>query len=173
MTDPDVLISVGKIIGTHGIRGLLKIHSFSGNIESLQSSGAVTLKSPSGDLSEYEIESVSQHCGKFILSLTGFDEINQVLPFVGREICLLRSHFPEPEEDEYYWIDLIGLKVMTDDGVILGNISDIFEAGSSDIYVVRGDNKEYLIPAIADVIVNIDLKAGIVLIKPLQGLLDL
>ena len=56
---------------------------------------------------------------------------------------------PEPEDDEYYWCDLIGLQVVTADGVELGTLADIFETGSNDIYVVRKDRQEYLIPAIA------------------------
>jgi 16S rRNA processing protein RimM len=80
---------------------------------------------------------------------------------------------PEPEDGEYYWCDLIGLTVATVDGLELGTLREIFETGSSDIYVVRSAEREYLIPAIADVISRIDLKEGRMLITPLEGLLDL
>jgi len=173
MSDSDVLIPVGKIIGTHGIRGLLKVHSFSGNFESLQANHTITLKSQAGVLSNFELKSVVPHAGKLLIALAGLDEINLVQPYIGSEICLLRSQLPEPEEDEYYWCDLIGLKVVTPEGIELGTISDIFETGSSDIYVVRGSGREYLIPAIADVVSSVDLKEGRMLVTPLEGLLEL
>lgn len=173
MNDADELIPIGKVSSTHGIRGLLKFYSYSGNIESLQSAEAVLLKSKNGMLSEFTLKGVSAHAGGFIIGLDGFNDIDHVQPLVGSELFLKRSQLPEPAEDEYYWRDLIGLTVLTDQGVVLGPIADIFETGSSDIYVVRGDNKEYLIPAIADVVSVVDIPGKRMIITPLDGLLDL
>lgn len=173
MTDSETLIPLGKITGTHGIRGFLKFHSFSGAVDSLRVGVTVTLKSGEGTLSRLELASVLNHAGKFMISFSGLDDINQVKMLVGSEICLLRSQLPEPEEDEYYWCDLVGLRVATTGGRDLGVIEEIFEAGSSDIYVVRGKDREYMIPAIADVISSVDMKKGLMLVSPLEGLLDL
>lgn len=173
MTDQDELVPVGKIIGTHGIKGLLKVFSYSGNIHSLQSAKTVFLKGKDGTLCEYTVKGVSAHAGGFILCLDGFTDINQVLFMTGSELCLKLSQLPVPDEDEYYWRDLIGLTVHTDQGVELGTLVDIFETGSSDIYIVRGSSKEYLIPAIADVIAHIDIPGKKMIITPLDGLLDL
>ena len=174
MSDPDELITVGKISGTHGIKGQLKVYSYSGNLGSMSAARIVTLRSPDGaTLREFGIKGVKSHSSGFILSLKDFDDIDQVLPLVGCELCLKRSQLPEPEDDEYYWCDLIGLRVVTVDGVEVGMLADIFETGSNDIYVVRKDRKEYLIPAIAAVISNVDLAGGTMVITPLDGLLDL
>jgi len=173
MTDHEELVPVGKIIGTHGIKGLLKVYSYSGNIDSLQSAETVFLKGKNGALSEHGIKSIASHAGGFILGLDGFSDINQVLSMTGSELCLKESQLPVPDEGEYYWRDLIGLTVHTDQGVELGTLEDIFETGSSDIYVVRGISKEYLIPAIADVIASIDVPGKKMIITPLDGLLDL
>ena len=173
MNKQDELIPIGKISGTHGLRGHLKVFSYSGNIESLQHSGTVFLKGKSNLLQEFSITGVAAHAGGFILSLDSFNDINQVVPLVGSELCLKLSQLPETAEDEYYWRDLIGLSVVTDQGVELGNIIDIFETGSSDIYVVRSGDKEYLIPAIADVISQVDIPGNKMVITPLDGLLDL
>ena len=169
----DELIPVGKISGTHGIRGFLKLHSYSGNIESLQCSETVFLKGKDSVLRELVLKNVSAHAGGFIFALDGFTDIDQVQPFVGSEICLKRSGLPELAEDEYYWRDLIGLTVVTDQGVVLGRVADIFETGSNDIYVVKDNDREYLIPAIADVISEIDIPGKKIIISPLDGLLDL
>ncbi|MSN25565.1 MAG: 16S rRNA processing protein RimM [Geobacter sp.] len=173
MNDHDELIPVGKISSTHGIRGHLKVFSYSGNIESLQSSETVFLKMKDGLLKEFSIRGVSAHAGGFILTLDDFTDINQVLSLVGSELCLKRCQLPEPGEDEYYWRDLMGLTVFTDQGIHIGKIVDIFETGSSDIYVVRDDKKEYLIPAIAEVISKVDIPGNKMVITPLDGLLDL
>jgi 16S rRNA processing protein RimM len=173
MRDPEELITVGKIIGTHGIKGQMKLKSYSGNADSLSAVQSITLKSPAGTLQEFSIISFKANSGKFIIGLQDFDDINQVQPFLGSEICLKRGQLPGLEEDEYYWSDLIGLQVFTDDGTLLGTIADIFETGSSDIYVVRGEAREYLIPAIADVIKMVDPAGGKIVITPLDGLLDL
>ncbi len=173
MSDSEELISVGKIIGTHGIKGQLKLHSYSGNFESLRAARTAVLKTTDGMLRDVTIKSFNANSGKFIISLQGFDDIDQVKPLVGNELCLKRCHLPELSDDEYYWSDLIGLQVITDSGLQLGTIVDIFETGSSDIYVVRGENREYLIPAVGDVVKQVDLDSGKIIITPLEGLLDL
>lgn len=173
MTDSEALIPVGKLVAPHGIRGMLKLHSFSGSVESLRSCDRVILRSREGELSRFELKSPPPRSGKFLIGFKGVDSIEQAEPLVGSEVCLLRSQLPEPEEDEYYWCDLVGLKVATVDGRELGAIEEIFEAGSCDVYVVRDAGREYLIPAIASVISSIDLEEGRMLITPLEGLLDL
>jgi 16S rRNA processing protein RimM len=173
MRDLEELIPVGKIIGTHGIKGQLKLHSYSGNAESLGAARSITLKSATGTLQEFTVNGFKANSGRFIISLKGFDDINLVQPLLGNEVCLKRGQLPGLEDDEYYWSDLIGLKVLTDDGIQLGTIRDIFETGSSDIYVVQGENREYLIPAIGDVVKEVDLPGGKIVITPMDGLLDL
>jgi 16S rRNA processing protein RimM len=173
MRDPEELIPVGKIIGTHGIKGQMKLHSYSGNAESLAAARTVSLKSPAGTLRELAITSFKANSGRFIIGLQGFDDINLIQPLLGNEVCLKRAQLPQLEAGEYYWSDLIGLQVFTDEGTLLGKVSDIFETGSSDIYVVQGEGREYLIPAIADVIKAVDPAGGTIVITPLDGLLEL
>ena len=173
MRDSEELIPVGKIIGTHGIKGQMKLNSYSGNADSLSAVRNVTLRSPAGTLRELTLQSFNANSGKFIIGFKDFDDINLVETFLGNEICLKRGQLPGLEDDEYYWSDLIGLQVFTDDGTLLGKVADIFETGSSDIYVVKGEGREYLIPAIADVIKSVDPTGGKIIITPLDGLLDL
>jgi 16S rRNA processing protein RimM len=173
MRDSEKLIPVGKIIGTHGIKGQLKVHSYSGNFESLRAARSVLLRATDGSLQEFTLKNINANSGKFIISLQDFDDIDQVKPLVGNELCLKRGHLPKLTADEYYWNDLLGLQVVTDEGTLLGKVVDIFETGSSDIYVVRDEKREYLIPAIGDVVKQVDLESGQIVITPLEGLLDL
>ncbi len=168
------LIAVGRITGTHGIRGQLRMQSYSGNLESLKAVRQILLRQPDGGtLHEYDLQQATRHGGAVLLTLTGFDNINQVMGLVGNELCLRRDQLPPPEADEYYWHDLLGLTVVTDLGVTLGSITDILETGANDIYVVAGKDHEYLIPAVASVIAKIDLTARTMTVTPLEGLLEL
>ena len=116
-----------------------------------------------------------QHAGKILLTLEGYDSINEASHLIGTELLLQREQLPEPAADEYYWQDLIGLTVMTDNGELLGTLTEIMETGANDVYLVhnRQTGREYLLPAIASVIGNVDLQARQMTVTPLEGLLDL
>jgi 16S rRNA processing protein RimM len=90
---------------------------------------------------------------------------NALIEIVGADLPLLR-------ENEFYHVQIIGLTVITSEGREIGRVIGIMETGSNDVYIVRGQGKEYLIPAIRDVISNIDLAAGTITITPMEGLLD-
>lgn len=173
MPDSDTLIPVGKISGAHGVKGNFKVYSYSNNLESLRAARTLHVKGHNEEIREFRIKEVSGHAGKIILGLHGISDMDQVQSLVGSEICLYRSQLPQLEEDEYYWRDLIGLDVVTMEGELLGSIVDIFETGSNDVYVVKSEQREYLIPAIAEVIRSIDLEGGKMIVTPLEGLLDL
>lgn len=176
MTEADNnLIAVGRIIGTHGIRGQLRLHSYSGNLESLKVADHALLVGTDGNHKAVRIKRAAQHSGKILLTLDGYDTINQVTTLVGSELLLTRDQLPVPAADEYYWQDLLGLTVVTDSGELLGVLTDIMETGANDVYLVRNSQtgREYLLPAIASVISNVDLQAGRMSITPLEGLLDL
>ena len=167
------LVLLGKVVGTHGIRGQLRVAPFSGESETFLSLDRVILKDASGREETYTLSGVSAHGRKILLALKGMTDINQVQHLVGRELYVQRSQLPPLADDEFYWFDLIGLKVVTDDGRELGRLENIMATGSNDVYLVRAADKEYLIPAIEEVVKAIDLEAGVMTISPLEGLLDL
>lgn len=176
MTDLiDNLIAVGRISGTHGVRGQVRLHSYSGNLESLQAAHDILLRFPTGVSRQIKLARVALHSGKILLTLEGTDTIEQAQELVGSELVLQWEQLPKPDADEYYWRDLLGLSVFTNEGQLLGKIKDIMETGANDVYLVKNDTtkREYLIPAIASVIDKVDLNTGILTITPLEGLLDL
>ncbi len=174
-TSDSNLIAVGRINGTHGIRGQLRLHSYSGNLESLLAADQALLASSDGSRRPVRIKRAAQHSGKILLTLEGYDSINEASSLIGTELLLPRQQWPEPAADEYYWQDLIGLSVVTDSGELLGVLDEIMETGANDVYLVRNrqTGREYLLPAIARVISNVDLSAQQMIITPLEGLLDL
>ncbi len=168
------LVLLGKVVGTHGIRGQLRVAPFSGEGDTFRSLDRVILKDASGKEETFDVSAASVHGRKILLALKGMESINQVEPLVGRELYVQRSQLPPLAEDEFYWFDLIGLRVVTVDGMELGRLESIMETGSNDVYVVRSaEKKEYLIPAIEEVVSAIDLESGVMTVSPLEGLLDL
>jgi len=173
MSSPSDLLAIGKITGTHGIRGTVKVHLFSGDDSTLRAVKELVLRHGDGRQQTLTVVALQGHGRKTLLSLKGYGSINDVLPLVGGDLMARRDQLPETDEGEYYWVDLIGLRVVTDDGAELGTLREIIETGSNDVYVVQGREKEYLIPALADVVSSIDLEAGTMTVTPLDGLLDL
>ena len=169
----DSLILMGKVAATHGIRGQLRVIPYSGLTEAFLSAGSLFLKDVSGRMLQHDVAAVAVHGKKLLVTLKGFSDINQVLPFVGSEVFLYRDQLPAPEEDEYYWFDLVGMKVVTTDNRLLGVLESIIETGSNDVYVVASDEREYLIPALSDVVVSVDTKTKIMTVTPVEGLFDL
>lgn len=170
---PDNLILIGKVAATHGIRGQLRITSYSGHFDSLRTAKTVILKEPSGRTGSFDVVAATLHGKKLLLSLAGLADINQVLHLVGSELYLHREQLPATDEGEYYWHDLLGLTVVTAAGETLGRLESIIETGSNDVYVVKTAEGELLIPALADVVTSIDLAAGVMTITPVAGLFDL
>jgi 16S rRNA processing protein RimM len=169
----DDLILLGKIAATHGIRGQLRVVPYSGLFDTFLAVKTVMVKDPSGRMTPYDVAGAAVHGKKLLLSLKGYGDINQVLHLVGCELYVGRDQLPPTDDDEYYWHDLIGLSVVTVDGVELGCLESIIETGSNDVFVVKSKAREYLIPALDDVITNIDLVAKVMTVTPFEGLFDL
>ncbi len=164
---------MGKVVATHGIRGQLRIAVYSGQFETILSLDSLMLKGPEGKMESFAVAGSALHGRKLLIALKEYDTINQVQRLVGREVYANRDQLPELDEGEYYWCDLLGLKVVTEQGEFLGTITDIIATGSNDVYVVKYDAREYLIPALEEVVLDVDLDEEKMVISPPDGLLDL
>jgi len=169
----DDLILLGKIVATHGIRGQLRVVPYSGLFDTFLAVKTVTLKDATGRLLPQDISAATVHGKKLLLAFEGYGDINQVQHLVGCELYVSRDQLPVPEDDEYYWHDLIGLTVVTEDGQQLGILESIIETGSNDVYVVKSSAREYLVPALAEVVTSIDLDRKVMTVAPFEGLFDL
>lgn len=166
-------VLIGKIQGTQGIKGQLRVIPFAGDASSISQLDTLCVKTPSGAMEEFSVVSARAHGKRVILTLRPFDNINQVLHLVGREIYADRVALPELPSDEFYWSDLLGLRVVASDGEELGELVDIIETGSNDVYVVKKNGREVLVPALEDVVVSVDLAGGRMTVSLPEGLLDL
>lgn len=166
-------VLLGKVVATHGIKGQLRISVYSGEFETILSLRSLMLKGPDGRMETFEVAASSVHRKKLLVSLKGYGSIDQVLHLLGRDLYTTRGQMPELTEGEFYWCDLLGLTVMTEGGELLGQLADIIATGSNDVYVVKNEGREYLIPALEDVILDVDLDNGKMTVSPPEGLLDL
>ena len=167
MTD---LIEIARISGPHGLKGKIKIIPFGDSFQRFLSYSHLIIGKNGSPL---EMLSAQDRRSFYIIELAGFTNISQVEPLKGETLYIKREQLEEPVEDEYYWRDLMGLKVMDTQGAVLGEIVDIFSTGSNDVYVVD-KSKQYYIPATKDVIKEISLERGCIIIDAslLEGLLD-
>jgi 16S rRNA processing protein RimM len=172
MTD-DGLVLLGRVVGTHGIKGQLRVVSYSGSFDTLLAARTVLLRPVGGKPVEHVLTAAAVHGKKLLLSLEGYRDINQVQILVGCDLLVRREQLPPAEEDEFYWHDLIGLQVVTVEGTRLGRLASIIETGSNDVFVVKSGGREYLIPALAEVVTAVDLTARTMTVNPIDGLLDL
>ena len=169
----DDLFRVGVIKETHGIRGEVKVFPTTDDMHRFSDLKEVLLIHQKKQM-KMELESVRFFKNLVIIKFKGISDINGVEPFVKDELFVTRENAIPLGENEYYISDLIGLHVVTDYWLSLGNISDVLITGANDVYVVRNDNceNEILIPAIKQCILDVSLVKGEMLVHLLDGMLN-
>jgi 16S rRNA processing protein RimM len=167
------LIAIGRIIGPHGVKGEIKLFSYAESIEPFVPGVSLLLKRHDGKKGKYAIVSARPHKKGGLLKLEGINSIDEVNAWRDAEVFLQTANLKGLDEGAYYWFQVIGLKVVTVDHKFLGKITNIIRTGSNDVYVVRNQSEELLIPAIESVIVEIDLDKQVVRVDLPEGLLDL
>ena len=150
---------------------MVKIKPFTDDINRFDKLKKVYIKNKESK-KEYQIQEVKYHKNMVLMKLEGIDTVEQA-DLLRQSYLLVNRDDEEPlEEGVYYIVDLIGLEVYTDEGVLLGNVDDIFNTGSNDIYVVKdGKGKQILLPGIPDVIKNVDLESGKIIVHLIPGLM--
>lgn len=159
-----VYITVGKIGAPYGVRGWVKVQSFTETIENLLDYEPwYVRKSGNGDTwKTASVEEAKIHGKGIIAKFTGCDDRDAAISMRGQEIAIRRDQLPEPAEGEYYWIDLEGLEVKTLDGISLGRVDHMLETGANDVMVVKGE-RERLIPFVmVHIVHDVDLKGGVI-----------
>ena len=164
-------ILVGKIIGVHGLRGTNKLLSYAESLSIFKPGGCILVRRPNGEEKSYTIDWVKPHSKNALLFFKGIADRDAAEDLVRSELYIAKAELPELEPGIYYWFDLIGLDVFTTEEKYLGRIESIIETGSNDVYVVKLDDAEVLIPAIESVILSIDLEARRMQVDLPEGLL--
>ncbi len=162
------LLEIGQIVNTHGLRGDLKVMPWCDDPEVFHELEYVLI-----DDKEFAIQKSAIHKNMVLLKLEGIDHINEAETYRNKVLFVPREELGELPEGTYYICDLLGCRVETDDGRVLGSICDIIKTGSNDVYVVENEaKKQVLIPVIDQVIKSVDIDEKLVVITPLKGMID-
>lgn len=160
----DELIVLGKIFSVHGVRGEVKVYSFTDPLDNVLDYPRWTL-TRDGEVKQVEVAS-GRVQGKFlVVKLKGLDDRDVARTYAGFEIRVPESELPELEEDEFYWHQLEGLSVINQDGQLLGKVDHLLETGANDVMVVKPctgslDDRERLLPYTEQCVQAINLDAG-------------
>lgn len=163
-------LEIGQIVNTFGIKGMVKVKPFTDNIERFNNLEKIYIKNKSGQ-TEYKIQEVKYHKNMVLIKFEGIENPEQA-DLLRNSYLIVDRETEEPlEPGRYYIVDMIGLDVFTDDNEYLGKLEDIYNTGSNDIYVVKNElGKQVLLPAIEDVIKNIDMDNKKVIVHLIPGL---
>ena len=160
-------IPVGRVTRTHGLKGELKFFPADQDDIVVQKDQQIRL----GETT-FKIKSVRGVKSPFIVKFGGVDSIEAAQSLSGQEVLVAKEDFESLPEGEYYRFEIEGLKAFDDTGKYYGVIEEIIATGSNDVYVVRGDGKEWLVPMIDSVVQNIDLEEGKLIFHCVEGLFE-
>ena len=156
------VFNVGKIVNTHGLKGEVKVIAKTKDVNNFKRYGYVLINDK-----EVKIEGTKFQKDRVILKLEGINSIEEAETYKGTELYVLRENEPDLDEDEFYVRDLIGMHVFDTEDEDLGAIYDIIETKNNDVYWIRKP-KELLVPALLDIVVDIDLDEERITIKPVK-----
>lgn len=163
-------LEVGKIVGTHGVKGMTRVQVWADSPDFLKQFKYL-YTSESGE-NKLSVLKVQPHGNISLVAFKGVDTIEHAESFRNTVLYIDRKDVKLPE-GRYFITDLIGITVFdADSGEVLGEISDVSQTGANDVWHIKKDGKEYLIPAISDVLVDVDIEAEKAVIRPLKGIFD-
>jgi len=158
---------MGRIVAPYGIQGWLKVQPDTETLDGLFDYPDWWLGREDGlrksAWQKYHVETVKAHVNILLVKLQGIDDRDTALAVKGRHVAVPREQLPKAGKGEYYWSDLIGLKVTNQQQVDLGEITEVFATGANDVLVVKGE-RERLLPFIGQVVLKVDLEARSILV---------
>ncbi len=161
-------IEAGRIVGTHGLRGEVRIDPWCDSAEFL--CGFKKLYDAQGEL--LKVKRARVHKNIAVVQLEGTDTVEQADALRGRIVFIDRNDARLPEGVNFIQ-DLIGLRVEdADSGTFYGEVTDVLKTGANDVYQVSMDGRDYLVPVIPDVVVEKDIDGGVIKIRPIKGIFD-
>lgn len=153
-------IAVGRIAGVFGIKGWVRVFSYTDPLDNILGYGPWLVGDT--ELIAYRVAEGACHGRGIIAHLDGVNDRDIARALIGKSIWVPREKFHEAGPDQYYWSDLMGLRVVTDAGVELGKVEDLIETGANDVLVVRGERRRLLPFVIGRVVTSVDRGAGVI-----------
>ena len=166
------ILQVGAVTSTHGLAGEVKVFPTTEDPKRFKKLKQVLLDTGK-DMLPLEVEHVKFFKNMVILKFKGYDRIEDIMGFKGKNLYVTRENAVRLKKDEYFIADLIGMKVYTEDEAYLGELTEVITTGANDVYTVHMENgKDVLIPAIGQCILNVDVEHETMQVHLLEGLLE-
>ncbi len=164
-------LEIGQIVNTNGLKGFLKVKPLTDDITRFEKLKTIYIQKAK-ELIEFKIQEVKYNKQSVLLKLEGIDDITEAEKYKNFYIKISKENAVELEKNSYFIVDIIGCQVYTDENEYLGNVVDVFQTGSNDVYTLKNsEGKEILIPAIKEVIKNVDIKNKKIVIHLMDGLI--
>jgi 16S rRNA processing protein RimM len=160
-------VAVGVVQRPWGVHGELKVESLTDNPDRFRQGARVFIRG-----ADYRVDSGRSHKGALLLQLREVRGSAAAEALRGQLIEVPEGDLPDLPDDTYYRHQLVGMEVRSTDGELLGRIADLLDTGANDVFVVRGDGGELLIPAVDDVVRDVDVAAGRMTIEMVEGLAE-
>ena len=165
-------LEIGQIVNTFGVKGMVKVKPFTDDTKKRFDNLKKVYIQNKNTRKEYEIEEVKYHKEMVLIKFKGVESLDEANLLRNYYLVVDRDKEEPLEEGTYYIVDMIGLEVYTDEGEKLGILDDVFNSGSSDIYVVKNElGKQILLPAIEDVVKKIDMEQRKMIVHLIPGLM--
>lgn len=154
---------MGHVVAPFGVQGWIKIHPYTDTVGALSDYHTWWLGKQDAHTA-YQVVEAKAHGKEVVAKLPGFDDRDAALTLRGMEVAVPRASLPKVKRDEYYWNDLIGLKVVNTEGLDFGTVKSILATGANEVLVVNGD-RERLIPFLYQVVHKVDLENGTISVE--------
>ena len=162
----DEKIVAGKISGVYGVKGWVKVFSETHPREGILKYSPWYLQHPNinaGRWREIKVEAGRRHAKTVVVKLEGYDDRDECMQLIGAQIAINASQLKSLAKNEYYWRDLIGLRVVNQQDVELGVVDRLFETGANDVLVVKDETQERLIPwTLGHAVLEVDIEQGVI-----------
>ncbi|MBN1895029.1 16S rRNA processing protein RimM [bacterium] len=167
-----LFVEIGRVARAQGIKGEIRIDSWTDWPERFLAGGRIFFQNQEGEGTWHEVVRMRFQGRTVILKLEGIDDRGQAERLRGAVLKIRNSDRPPLEKGRYYIGDVVGLTVKTEGGRVIGKINEVLKMPAQDLYVVRGASREILIPAVRQMIKKIDVEAGIMVVDPVEGLVE-
>ena len=164
MAPPSDRVCVGMITAAHGVRGLVRLKPFTEDPAAVTGYGPVT---DARGVRIFRLDLLSAHKGQWIARVEGVTDRDQAEALRGTRLYVDRAALPPPEEDEFYYLDLIGLTAVSVDGATLGRVRGVFDFGAGDVVeIALGDGGALVVPFTRQAVPSVDIEGGRIIVDP-------
>ena len=166
----EVLFPICRIVKLHGVKGKIKVDYFGDDAGRFHLYRTVFIRDVTGKPRSYEVLEVTPQPPRLILRLRDVETLEEARTLVGKEILIEKESLADLPEGDYYWFEILGMEVVTEEGGWLGKVKEILPTGANDVYVVQGKKREISLPAVEGVIRSIDRDGRVITVAWMEGL---